>query len=55
MSAVNFVESTARADMSGGPIASDAFDDLVQLSRIEIAAVTPEQAHLARRAYPAYG
>lgn len=55
LSAVNFVETAARIDMSGSAIASDALDDLLQEAGIEIAPVTVEQARLARRAYRAFG
>lgn len=53
--AVNFVEAAARIDMRGNPLASDAFDDLIRKAGITVEPVTTEQAHLARRAYRAYG
>jgi ribonuclease VapC len=55
LSAVNFVEVAARVDMRRDPIASDTFDELIRESGITVEPVTPEQAHLARRAYRAYG
>ena len=55
LSAINFVEAAVRVDMGRSPIASDAFDDLVREAGITIEPVTPEQAHLARRAYRAFG
>jgi ribonuclease VapC len=55
LSAVNFVEAATRIDMRGNPLASDAFDDLIREAGIAVEPVTPEQAHLARRAYRAYG
>jgi ribonuclease VapC len=55
LSTVNFVEAAARVDMGGNPIASDAFDDLIREAGIGVEPVTAEQAHLACRAYRAYG
>ncbi len=55
MSAVNPVEAAVHVDMGGDPSAGDAFDDLVREAGITVEPVTVEQAHLARRAYRAYG
>lgn len=55
MSAVNHVEAAVRVDMGGDPSAGDAFNDLVREAGITVEPVTVEQAHLARRAYRAYG
>ena len=55
MSAANWLETAIRVDLSGQPIASDAFDDLVHDAGVIVEAVTSAQAQLARRAYRAYG
>ena len=55
MSAANWLETAIRVDLSGQPIASDAFDDLVRDAGVIVEAVTSAQAQLARRAYRAYG
>ena len=55
MSAANWLETAMRVDLSGQPIASDAFDDLVRDAGVIVEAVTSAQAQLARRAYRAYG
>jgi ribonuclease VapC len=55
MSAANWLETALRVDLSGQPIASDAFDDLVRDAGVIVEAVTSAQAQLARRAYRAYG
>ena len=55
MSAANWLEAAVRIDMSGDPIASDAFDEFMREARIKVEAVDTEQAWIARRAYRAYG
>ena len=55
MSAANFLEAAIRIDRGGNAIASDAFDDFIRETGILIEPATVEHAHLARRAYRAYG
>lgn len=55
VSAANYVEAAAVIDAERDPIASRRFDDLLQRADVEIAAVTPEQARLAREAYRNFG
>lgn len=55
ISAVNFVEAAIRIDRGDDPIASDAFEDFLREAGLVIEPVSGEQAHLARRAYRAYG
>lgn len=53
ISPVNFVEAATRyGARNGSPTVFDAF---IQAARIEIEAVTVEQAHLARMAYARFG
>ena len=46
MSAANWLETAVRVDLSGQPIASDAFDDLVRDAGVIVEAVTSAQAQL---------
>lgn len=55
MSAANWLESAIRVDLSGDPVASNAFDDFIREAGIVVEAVTEEQARIARQAYRAYG
>jgi ribonuclease VapC len=55
ISAVNYVEAAAVIDGSRDPIASRRFDDFVREAQLEIVAVTPTQAKIAREAYRDFG
>lgn len=55
ISAVNYVEAAAVIDSEKDPVASRRLDELLELAEVEIAAVTPEQARLARNAYRQFG
>jgi ribonuclease VapC len=55
ISAANWLETAIRIDHGGSAIASNALDDLIREAHIQIAAVTAEQANIARQAYRAYG
>ena len=55
MSAVNWMEAAIVVDSVGDPASSRRFDDLVRVARIDVVAVTPEQASLARQAYRDFG
>jgi ribonuclease VapC len=55
MSAVNWLEAAVRIDLGGDPIASNAFEDFMRESGIDVEAVDLEQAQIARNAYRAYG
>jgi ribonuclease VapC len=55
MSAVNWLETAIRVDLSGEPIASNAFDDFMREANVIVKEVDLEQVLLARLAYRAYG
>ena len=54
ISPINFLEAAVRADQRG-PEASEAFDEMIRVSAIQIADVTGQQALLARETYQRYG
>ena len=54
ISPVNFVEAAIRADKEGKET-SKAFDEIMRVSGIKVAAVTIHQTRLAREAYARYG
>lgn len=55
ISAANYVEAAIVIDSERNPVASRRLDDLLERAEVEIAAVTPQQAHLAREAYRNFG
>lgn len=55
MSPVNFLEASVRIDQLKSASKSRKLDELLRLASVEIARITPEQAHLAREAYRRYG
>lgn len=55
ISAVNWMEAAIVVDSARDPAASRRFDELVRLARLEVVAVTPEQATTARQAYRDFG
>ena len=55
MSAASYLEAGIVADSQRNDIANDDLDELIAALGIEIVAVTPAQAILARQAHRAYG
>jgi ribonuclease VapC len=55
ISAANYVEAGAVIDSEKDPVASRRLDELIRIAEIEIAAVTAEQARIARSAYRSFG
>jgi len=55
LSAVNYAETAAVIDGSRDPVASRRLDDLLREGELEIEAVTPIQAQIARAAYRDFG
>ena len=55
ISAVNYVEAGVVIDSERNPVASRRLDELMRIAKIEIAAITPEQAHIARDAWRSFG
>ncbi len=55
MSAANFLEAAINIDANGDAEASRQLDYFMQRAEIEVAAVTHEQAQIARQAYRTYG
>lgn len=55
MSAANFLEAAINIDTHGDPEASRQLDTFIRHAEIEIAAVTHEQAQIARQAYQDFG
>ena len=55
ISAVNYVEAGIVIDSEKNPVASRRLDELMRVAEIEIAAITPEQAHTARAAWRSFG
>jgi ribonuclease VapC len=55
ISAASYVEASVVIDSGKDPIASRRFDDFFRVSQIQIEAVTPNQAEIARQAYRDFG
>jgi ribonuclease VapC len=55
MSAANFLEAAINIDTNGDPEASRQLDNFIRKASIEIAAITSEQAQIARQAYQDFG
>ena len=55
ISAVNYVEAGIRADRDKDSGRGELLDEVMQSFGVRIAAVTPEQAIMAREAYQRYG
>lgn len=55
MSAANFLEAAIVIDANGDAEASRQLDNFIRRAKIEIAAVTMEQAQIARQAYRDFG
>ena len=55
ISAVNYVEAGIRADRDTDSGRGELLDEVMQSFGVRIAAVTPEQAIMAREAYQRYG
>jgi ribonuclease VapC len=55
MSAASFLEAAINIDTHGDPEASRQLDHFIRQAAIEIAAVTPEHAQIARQAYLDFG
>ena len=55
ISAANYVEAAIVIDAERDPVASRRVDELIERASVQIASVTPEQAHLAREAYRSFG
>jgi ribonuclease VapC len=55
LSAASYVEAGAVVDRAGDPVASRRVDELLAVAGIEIEAVTPSQARIAREAYRDFG
>ncbi len=55
MSAATYLESSIVVDRSHDPAAAREFDTLLRDTGIEVVAVTPEQARIAREAYRDFG
>lgn len=54
ISPINFVEAAIRADKKGAD-ASETLDEIMRVSRIQIAPVSLQQTRIARAAYRRYG
>ncbi len=55
MSAANFLEAAINIDVHGDPEASRQLDNFIRQAGIEIAAITIDQAQIARQAYQDFG
>jgi ribonuclease VapC len=55
MSAANFLEAAINIDSLGDAEASRQLDNFIRKASIEITAITPEQAQIARQAYQDFG
>jgi ribonuclease VapC len=55
MSPVNYLEAAVRVDRLPTPGKSQELDNLIDAAGIRIAAISPEQALLARQAYQKFG
>jgi ribonuclease VapC len=55
MSAANYLEAGIVVDANRNPLLSRRLDDLIAQTEIEVKAVTPQQADIARAAYRDFG
>jgi ribonuclease VapC len=55
MSAANYLEAGIVVDSNRNPLLSRRLDDLIVQTEIEVEAVTPQQANIARAAYRDFG
>jgi len=55
LSAASYLETAIVIDRAGDPVTSRALDPFLAANGIEIEAVTPSQAHIARAAYRDFG
>jgi ribonuclease VapC len=55
ISAANYLEAAVVIDSGKSAIFSRRFDDFFRISRVEVVAVTPQQAEIARHAYRDFG
>src|ERR1700733_15624894 len=55
MSAANYLEAGIVVDANRSPLLSRRLDDLIVQTEIEVEAVTPQQAEIARAAYRDFG
>ena len=55
ISAANYLEAAIVVDANRNPVLSRRLDDLIVQTEIEIEAVTPQQADIARAAYRDFG
>lgn len=55
MSAANFLEAAINIDVHGDAEASRQLDNFIRQAGIEIAAITVDQAQIARQAYQDFG
>jgi ribonuclease VapC len=55
MSAANYLEAGIVVDANRNPLLSRRLDDLIAQTEIEVEAVTPRQADIARAAYRDFG
>ena len=55
MSAVTYVEAAVVTDSNRNPVLSRRLDDLLRNAQIQVEAVTPKQAEIARYAYRDFG
>ncbi|MCD2197000.1 type II toxin-antitoxin system VapC family toxin [Actinomycetospora endophytica] len=55
ISAANYVETALVVDGRGDPVMSHELDRYLSTMRVEVVALTPEQARLARAAHRDYG
>jgi ribonuclease VapC len=55
ISAANYLEAAIVVDANRNPLLSRRLDDLIVQTEIEIEAVTPQQADIARAAYRDFG
>ncbi len=55
MGSVHYLEASLKVDYRQNPIASHELDSLLKALRIDIVAITPQQARIARHANSLYG
>ena len=55
ISAANYLEASIVADRPRDPVASRQLDEALRTLRVELVAVSPRQAQLARQAYRDFG
>ena len=55
MSTATYVETAVVIDRAKDPVVSRRFDELIEISNIELVALSPRQAMLARQAYRDFG